>query len=72
MIKQISHRELEVLNLLTLGLTNAEIAGNLYISQETVKSHRSNLLHKIEAKNVAHLVRKAFEFELIQIRPTRI
>lgn len=43
----LSKRELEVLRLIAEGITNAEIAERLFISQKTVKSHVSNILSKL-------------------------
>lgn len=52
----ISSREKEVLELLAQGLNTDEIAMELFISNETVKSHRKNLLSKLNKKNVAELI----------------
>ena len=53
---KLSVREIEVLGLIMLGYTTKEIAGRLFISYETVKSHRKNILEKTGAKNTASLI----------------
>jgi len=52
----LSVREIEVLGLIMLGYTNKDIAEKLFISFETVRSHRKNILLKTGAKNTASLV----------------
>lgn len=58
-------REKEVLALIAEGLTNQEIADQLFISQLTVISHRKSLLEKTESKNTAQLIKYCFEFGLL-------
>jgi DNA-binding CsgD family transcriptional regulator len=53
---KLSIREVEILGLIMQGLTNHEIAEKLFISYETVKSHRKNILEKTGAKNTAALI----------------
>jgi len=64
----ITHREIEILDLISFGLSTTDIAKSLYISFETVKSHRKNLLQKAGVKNVAALVRWGMECRLIEMR----
>ena len=61
----ISKREYEVLELLSQGLSNLEIADKLFISNSTVKSHVSNLLAKLEASRRTQAIRRAKELRLI-------
>lgn len=55
----ITKREQEILNLIAKGNTNAKISELLNISVRTVESHRYNLMHKLDIKNTAELVRYA-------------
>ncbi len=57
-------REKEVLQLIVNGLTNAEIAKNLFLSIHTVENYRDNILLKMEVKNTASLVKKALTMGL--------
>lgn len=57
----LTRRELEVLRLIADGLTNPQIAKQLFVSIDTVDSHRKNLLAKTQCNNTAALVRYAFE-----------
>ncbi|HAO04065.1 MAG TPA: DNA-binding response regulator [Chitinophagaceae bacterium] len=61
----LTRREKEVLELIAEGMTNAEIAKQLFIGVTTVDTHRKNLLAKFEAKNTASLVRIASQLHLI-------
>lgn len=61
----LSDREREMLKLVAEGLTNGEIAERIFLSPETIKSYRKNLLLKLDAKNTAVLVRIAIEQKLI-------
>lgn len=62
----ISKREKEVLVLIAEGLTNNEIAERLFVSSNTVDTHRKNLLLKLQAKNTAALVKTAVQWKLLE------
>ena len=62
----LSDRELEVLTCLAEGQTTIQIAGRLYISENTVKTHIRHILEKLEASNRTEAVSKAIQFGLIQ------
>ncbi len=57
-------REAEVLTLIARGLTNGEIAGELFISEATVKTHINNAFPKIGARHRAEAVRYALTHRL--------
>ena len=61
----ISNREYEVLQLISTGLSNQEIAQKLFISESTVKTHVSNLLIKLDAKRRTQAVTKAKSFNIL-------
>ncbi len=54
-----SLREVEVLQLIADGLTNAEMSDKLFISKRTIEGHRQSLLDKTGSKNTASLIRFA-------------
>ena len=64
-IPVITRREKEVLGLIAEGLTNNEIARQLFISNTTVDTHRKNILSKLGAKNTASLIRIAAQLKFI-------
>ena len=66
---KISSREKEVLGLIAFEYTTKEIANHLFISMDTVKSHRKKLFSKMGARNIAGLVRRGFESGLISAHP---
>jgi len=63
----LSERETEVLPLVCEGLSNHEIARQLFISKRTVDKHRANILAKTGCKNTASLVIYAIKNSLIEI-----
>jgi len=61
----LSEREIEVLGLLASGKTNSEVAGDLFVSVGTVKSHTGNIYRKLGARNRAEALNRARELGLI-------
>lgn len=59
-------RETEVLRLIAQGLSNPEIAGRLYISEATVKTHINNTFAKIGARHRAEAVRYAYRKGIVE------
>jgi DNA-binding NarL/FixJ family response regulator len=62
----LTRRELEILQLIGQGFSNKGIAGELYISDQTVGVHRKNIMRKLGVGNTASLLRLAFEHRLIK------
>lgn len=58
-------RELEVMRLLARGLSNAELAGRLHLSEATVKTHVARILGKLNLRDRAQAVIAAYETGLI-------
>lgn len=65
-VVDLSKREIQILQLIAEGFTNKEIGEKIFISHRTVDKHRANMMSKIEAKNIAELVRYAMRNELIE------
>ena len=65
--KNLTEREIEVLQQICVGSTTDEIAEKLNISPKTVKSHRSNLLEKTACKNTATLILFALRNKIIDL-----
>jgi DNA-binding CsgD family transcriptional regulator len=56
-LREFSKREIDIIKLISNGLSNAEIAEKLFISTLTVKKHRNNILTKSDSKNTAQLIK---------------
>lgn len=63
--KRLSYREQEILQLLATGLISKEIADKLYISVNTVNTHRQRIIEKLKVSNTAEAVQHAAKLGLI-------
>jgi two-component system response regulator NreC len=63
----LTDREVEVLRLIALGHTNAEMAQQLFLSTRTIETHRAHIQQKLRRTSRAELVRYALEHGLVQI-----
>lgn len=63
---ELSPRELEVLRLLAQGMSNAEIAGELFLSDATVKSHVARILSKLNLRDRVQAVVLAYESGIVR------
>ncbi|MEM7552296.1 MAG: response regulator transcription factor [Bacteroidota bacterium] len=61
----LSEREMDVLRLMSSGLTNKEIAEKLFVSSNTVKTHTSNIYVKLDVKRRTQAVQKARDLMIV-------
>ena len=61
----LTKREVEILKLISEELTTQEIAEKLFLSPHTVEKHRLNIIHKLDVKNTAGLIKRSIEEGLI-------
>src|SRR3954468_21530299 len=67
----LTEREVDVLRLIALGHTNAEIGEHLHLSVRTVETHRAHIQQKLRLSARAELVRYALERGLVNVPPAR-
>jgi DNA-binding NarL/FixJ family response regulator len=68
-LSRLSPRQIEVLRLITDGLTSREIASRLSLSEKTVETHRSAVAQRLGIRDVAGLVRYAVRVGLTSLAP---
>jgi DNA-binding NarL/FixJ family response regulator len=61
----LSRRETEVLQMISMEMTNDEIAQKLFVSKRTIDTHRQNMLNKLHVKNTVGLIKAAYRLHLV-------
>jgi len=64
-LEPLSKKEKQTLDLLCVGLSNQEIANQLFVSPNTVKTHVKNIYTKLQVKNRSQAINKARECNLV-------
>lgn len=64
-IEELSNREKEIIKCLADGMNTKAISNNLFISEHTVKTHRRNIMHKLQVKTSAELIKLAMDKGII-------
>ena len=65
--KSLTGREKEILQHIVTGKNNKEIANNLFISANTVLTHRRNIMRKLKVSNTAQLINKCIKYNIISL-----
>ena len=66
-MKELTKREIEVLKLVADEYSNKEIAAKLFVAIGTVETHRKNLFLKLGARNMAGLIKRAYEHRILSV-----
>jgi two-component system response regulator NreC len=64
---KLSDREREVFQMLAEGRSTREISDTLCVSMSTVKTHRANIMNKLEIENLSQLIQFAIELGIIEV-----
>lgn len=64
---KLTERETEILQAITKGMTNQQLADNLHISVRTVEAHKSNIMKKLKINSTAELVVYAIKHKIVKI-----
>lgn len=62
----LTHREKEILKLISKEYSNSQIANELFISERTVETHRKNIFRKTNTKSIVGLIKFAYEHQLVE------
>lgn len=65
LMEPLTSREIEILNLMAAGYSNQKIAGKLYLSVNTIRTHASNLLSKLGASSRVEAISRAREEKIL-------
>mgnify|MGYP000959239777 CR=1 FL=1 len=65
--EHLTYREIEVLQLISQGLSNAEVAGKLYLSEKTVKNHLTNIFRKLNVSDRTQAVLYAIKHKIVTL-----
>ena len=66
---QLTKREIEIIELIADEFNTREIAKALFLSTETIKSHRKSIRTKLQVRNAAGAIRAAFQFGILSVPP---
>ncbi len=64
--KTLTNRQIQVLKMIAMEMTNEEIAQELFVDKRTIDTHRQNLKNKLHVKNTAGLVKAAYKLHLLE------